>query len=810
MGGLGGTIRRCCTFGIRTVTHTAKILTLLTALVACNGSSNENKECEKEEDCRRVQDISTYCDDGQCVTELDGYASEYHSPWGDRVKFFGLTDSSGYMEFEVGGSRKQVFVVDGNENPIKHVRVDIIERMYSLGLYAYHPDFTPRLKIVDKISPARTSHDQYKISLTPAPWEVDLYPNDDASLNAFNNFSTLVENPDSYVRCVSNDEMVLRYDIGAGMVKFLLSHGGDLGAVISKSYSTTENVVDILQENGYVEDPFDTFCAYGQQYTHIDPQVATTSITLFVCAPRQEEIRGNHVDDDCDGTIDEDCRRITDERVCVGNSIWYLNVCDVPGEFLADCTEGQYCEDGHCECYPDQRRQCYYGNSIVSFNSCGNLEGIVEYCEENEHCVQTSEFSSAYCAPGPAEEPDCDWIGRECRFGDAYAVNSCGDTTLIENCSSTEECISGYCIPVSEPECEPTTNRTCAEGNVYTVDSCGIIDEFIERCDYPEEECLEDRCVSRCEPHYSEECYVGSVFWVNSCGEREDLSEACSTSEECIDAVCVEGMIRGKIAFVSLRDGNSNIYTMNSDGTDQTRITSHDSYDSWPAWSPDGTRIAFVSERTEDQEIYTMDPTGDYLNRITDHQSLASSPAWSPSGEQIAFTSYKDENAEIYIIRDGSIGEYETGTNITNNSSYDDHPTWSPSGTELAFTSERDENQEIYIMNSDGTNVRRITDHLGTDAIPKWSPDGSHILYTSQIDGQLDIVKWNRGTGVITRLTTGSADDYAAVWSPDGTRIAFTSDRSGGTEVYIMNADGTEQMNITNSPGFDGLPTWTE
>ena len=131
------------------------------------------------------------------------------------------------------------------------------------------------------------------------------------------------------------------------------------------------------------------------------------------------------------------------------------------------------------------------------------------------------------------------------------------------------------------------------------------------------------------------------------------------------------------IAFASDRDGDWEIYTMRSDGTDVRRLTVNDTWDEGLAWSPDGTRIAFVSGRYGDSEIYTMRPDGTDVRQLTVNDAWAGPPAWSPDGTRIAFSSN----------RDGRFGGWQ-----------------------------------IYTMRSDGTDVRRLTVNDTDDWDPAWSP----------------------------------------------------------------------------------------
>jgi len=90
-----------------------------------------------------------------------------------------------------------------------------------------------------------------------------------------------------------------------------------------------------------------------------------------------------------------------------------------------------------------------------------------------------------------------------------------------------------------------------------------------------------------------------------------------------------------------------------------------------------------------------------------------------------------------------------------------------------------------------------LTDNVSSDGSPSWSPDGTKIAFCSTKDGNAEIYVMNAdGTGAI-RLTNNPAWEDSPSWSPDGTRIAFDSSRDGNTEIYVMNADGTGQTRLT-------------
>ena len=122
----------------------------------------------------------------------------------------------------------------------------------------------------------------------------------------------------------------------------------------------------------------------------------------------------------------------------------------------------------------------------------------------------------------------------------------------------------------------------------------------------------------------------------------------------------------GRIAFVSPRDGNGEIYVMNADGSSQTRLTNNPAEDQGPAWSPDGKRVAFMSNRDGNWEIYVMgyDPlagtSGTGQSCLTGDVADDYWPAWSPDGKRIAFVSNRDSNDEIYVMNADGVAPHVT------------------------------------------------------------------------------------------------------------------------------------------------------
>ena len=176
-----------------------------------------------------------------------------------------------------------------------------------------------------------------------------------------------------------------------------------------------------------------------------------------------------------------------------------------------------------------------------------------------------------------------------------------------------------------------------------------------------------------------------------------------------------------KIAFVSGRDGNSNIYVMDADGKNVHQLTDHPVSDTNPAWSPNGRKIAFQSSRDGNMEIYVMDADGGNVRRLPHRLAFDIMPAWSPNGRKIAFVSYGDGVDSAIYIMDAD------GGGIVRLTTYPaEYPVWSPDGRQLAFHSNKNpegvpnSDLEIYVIDADGENERQLTQNRTGDKYPDW------------------------------------------------------------------------------------------
>ena len=186
------------------------------------------------------------------------------------------------------------------------------------------------------------------------------------------------------------------------------------------------------------------------------------------------------------------------------------------------------------------------------------------------------------------------------------------------------------------------------------------------------------------------------------------------------------------VVFSSMGPNNSDsggIHVRNPDGVNQSQMTCGIG-DQEAVWSHDSSKLAFISERDGNKEIYVMergavdgacsDNKDDRPEpfRLTETDEVESDISWSPDGEKILFVSERDGNKEIYVM--GERGDKQTRLTFNNIDDYD--PVWSPDGQTIAFVSElaSAENPDIFVMDPKGQNQTRVTTSTAMDKDPRW------------------------------------------------------------------------------------------
>lgn len=271
----------------------------------------------------------------------------------------------------------------------------------------------------------------------------------------------------------------------------------------------------------------------------------------------------------------------------------------------------------------------------------------------------------------------------------------------------------------------------------------------------------------------------------------------------------------GKLTFMSTRDGNFEIYSMDARGDSLKNLSCNKATDYAFAYAKDG-RLSFYSNRDGNDEVYIMSADGKKQTNITNHAAGDRVPHISPDGTKILFTSYRDEkNGELYIMdSDG-----KNINRLTRNEHFEDPGSWSPDGTKVYFSKElRDvkdtsenavRNTEIFVINADGTNETRLTNKPGGDGGPQISPNGDKIaFYGKTADGNYEIFLMDADGNNIINLTNDPLEDYSPAWSPDGKWIAYTKGNAKNYDVWLIHVETKIKTRLTTQPRRDESPFW--
>jgi dipeptidyl aminopeptidase/acylaminoacyl peptidase len=268
--------------------------------------------------------------------------------------------------------------------------------------------------------------------------------------------------------------------------------------------------------------------------------------------------------------------------------------------------------------------------------------------------------------------------------------------------------------------------------------------------------------------------------------------------------------INGRIAYSS----QSDIWTVPAGGGAVTQLTSTPDDEAQSTFSPDGTRLAYRRRPAAGQpyQVFVMNADGSDQHQVSHDTVNATQPGWSPDGKTIVYrrSTAGDPNADVWAMNADGTNAHAV---VTSPGADERYPVFSPDGTRLAFTSNREGQYEIYFSLADGSSPVRLTTNPGYDSAPSWAPDGTRIAFERgdalDVDTTKDVWIMNADGGAQTQLTfqPGVVDEGPA-FSPDGTQIAFTSGRDGNYEIYRMNADGSAQTRVTTLATKEESPDW--
>lgn len=258
-----------------------------------------------------------------------------------------------------------------------------------------------------------------------------------------------------------------------------------------------------------------------------------------------------------------------------------------------------------------------------------------------------------------------------------------------------------------------------------------------------------------------------------------------------------------QLVLVIDENGNRDIYTLNIDGTNFTRLTTDASEDIEPAWDPNRQQIAFSSNRTGNFEIYLMSSTGGSVRQLTDNNEATNSkPNWSPDGRYIVFESSRSRGIDLFVIQVNGEGVQQ----LTQDTGENRDPAWSPDGRQIAFSSDRDGSVGIYLMNTDGSGQTRVSPvDDANHEYPEWSPDGRQIAYAANRGALAELILTDPdGQNLVSLVSVDQSFLTDLAWSPDGTQISYVVEPLRGVKnIFVVGSDGFSASPVTTSEEFD-------
>ncbi|MEI6562356.1 MAG: biopolymer transporter Tol [Verrucomicrobiota bacterium] len=261
-----------------------------------------------------------------------------------------------------------------------------------------------------------------------------------------------------------------------------------------------------------------------------------------------------------------------------------------------------------------------------------------------------------------------------------------------------------------------------------------------------------------------------------------------------------KGMAGSKIAFISTRSGNKELYTADYDGSNVNQITHDNTISVAPALSPDGRRIAYTSYLHGYADIYTIDLASKQRDRIVKYPGTNSGAAFSPDGSQIACTVSRDGNPELYVVGASGSG----ARRLTHTPGVESTPSWSPDGSEIVYSSDDTGSPQLFRISASGGSGRRLATGHSYCTKPSWSPDGKKIAFNIRDGGSFQVAVLDLASGNVRVVTSGD-EARDPVWGPDSRHLLFTQSGS----LMLFDIQTARKVALLSGLGSVSEPTWS-
>lgn len=267
-----------------------------------------------------------------------------------------------------------------------------------------------------------------------------------------------------------------------------------------------------------------------------------------------------------------------------------------------------------------------------------------------------------------------------------------------------------------------------------------------------------------------------------------------------------------RIVFNSLRDGNAEIYTMDTDGREQIRLTQHPDADFQPVWSPTGAQILFVSKRDGVRDLYLMDSNGENVKRVFKKIATRQQPAWSPDGKQIAYLRNTGDDWAIYLAT--LDGKEERLAWCGRSGGF---PAWSPDGTEIIFAATHaigQANSPLVIYNLQTEKKENFHPEPQLRMFqPSWAPDDtiafSHVERLGghgPVRGTLYAVNRD-GDGLNELVPEKEPIAEHVTWAPSMDTLAYHKKVGENRQIFTIDLASRQSKKLT-SRGINVYPDW--